>query len=339
MKSTRRIRPAKKTDVPVVVDSKYVHENLPLPFVHYPELYGTFIGFSESEDDQVVFCHCSKGAIENYLVLHHHNIHEVKSLRDALYSNQFFPDIISKQSIESTGEGFSISFKEKICHRCNMSTPSVRYCHEMYGGNFKQYFGWYIKQTSFRLGISGFQYLSNVTPESLIEEIQERNELLNKRNNLVEHVDAMQSRIPDEVFELDKIISKFSRKISKQIENITRQEFGFRKVGEGNVSEAILTNIIRNIFPNEEILTHHRPKWLAGLELDIFLPGINIGVEYQGQQHFHPVKAWGGMKALLALQERDKKKRELCKKYKIELIEVDYTEPLELKYIKKKICA
>jgi hypothetical protein len=140
-----------------------------------------------------------------------------------------------------------------------------------------------------------------------------------------------------EVSDIDKKIGKINRRIAGEIENVTREEFGFRKIGEGNVSETILTKIVSKIFLDDEILKHHRPNWLDGLELDIFIPSRNLGIEYQGQQHFYPIKAWGGKDALEKLRERDQKKRLICAEKGVQLIEIDFTEPLVLSYIKDKI--
>ncbi len=49
--------------------------------------------------------------------------------------------------------------------------------------------------------------------------------------------------------------------ILRKIENIVRQEFGFRDVGEGWVSETLLHQIVKRICSEEEILRHNRPDW------------------------------------------------------------------------------
>jgi hypothetical protein len=207
----------------------------------------------------------------------------------------------------------------------------------MYGGNFKQYFGWYILQTSLRLGIRELKYIPDITPENLVELINECIKLVDLRNQISEESGSFSQEKFMKISEINKKVDKIHRKVNQYIENTTREEFGFRKIGEANVSETILKNIISNIFSEDKILTHHRPNWLEGLELDIFLPSRNIGIEYQGQQHFHPIKAWGGIKALQKLRERDQRKRLLCKENSVLLIEFDYTEPLEYNYIKEKI--
>jgi hypothetical protein len=126
-----------------------------------------------------------------------------------------------------------------------------------------------------------------------------------------------------------------TRVVTKKVENIVREEFGFRKVGESWVSETLLYQIVRQIFEDHEVVRHHRPSWLEGLELDIFLPAERLAFEYQGQQHYHPVKAWGGQKALEELQARDARKADICEQLGIELVTVDYTEPLTEDHIRK----
>lgn len=74
---------------------------------------------------------------------------------------------------------------------------------------------------------------------------------------------------------------------------------------------------------------------MEGLELDVFVPSQNLAFEYQGQQHFHPIGLWGGAKGLEDLQERDKRKAKLCTMNGIDLIAIDYTEPLTENYIRK----
>jgi len=82
------------------------------------------------------------------------------------------------------------------------------------------------------------------------------------------------------------------------------------------------------IFPGEEILRHHHPDWLGGLEIDVYLPRLDLAFEYQGQQHFHAIRAWGGEKALQTLKDRDLRKAKFCSERGTRLITIDYTESL-----------
>ena len=139
--------------------------------------------------------------------------------------------------------------------------------------------------------------------------------------------------------EAEKLRKKFQRQnnqIWNVIENEVRLKFGHKKIGEAWISETILYYIIRNLYPNMTILRHFRPDFLEGLELDIFIKELNIGVEYQGIQHFKAVKHWGGKKALKKLQARDEKKKQICKSLGIHLIHFNYDEGLSKDLIQAK---
>lgn len=60
----------------------------------------------------------------------------------------------------------------------------------------------------------------------------------------------------------------------------------------------------------------YRPQWLhnktSPQSLDMFLPEHNIGVEYQGRQHFSPNAKFGGEEQFFMIQERDKRKYQKC---------------------------
>jgi hypothetical protein len=51
-------------------------------------------------------------------------------------------------------------------------------------------------------------------------------------------------------------------------------------------------------------------------------------IEVQGEQHYHPVKFWGGEEGFKKQQERDEKKRKYCKENNIPLYEIIYDKEL-----------
>ena len=75
-------------------------------------------------------------------------------------------------------------------------------------------------------------------------------------------------------------------------------------------------------------LTKYRPEWLGLQSLDLYIPSIQTGIEYQGIQHYFPVSFFGGEEALAQRQELDKIKKQLCVNNGVRLIEWPYsTEP------------
>lgn len=64
--------------------------------------------------------------------------------------------------------------------------------------------------------------------------------------------------------------------------------------------------------------------YIRKLPFDFYLPEYNTCIEYDGFQHFEPVKWFGGLKALLDIQRNDKIKTEFCKDNNIKLLRIKY---------------
>lgn len=118
-------------------------------------------------------------------------------------------------------------------------------------------------------------------------------------------------------------IANQCRLILHNAEDLYRESIGLPKVGEGWFSETILFYKISNHFKNDEVVQHASPKWLGKQHIDIYLPKWNIGIEYQGAQHYEPIDYFGGQESLEKTIERDNRKKMLCDKHGCELICVD----------------
>lgn len=60
-------------------------------------------------------------------------------------------------------------------------------------------------------------------------------------------------------------------------------------------------------------------------EYDFYLPDLNMLIEYDGEQHFKPVKVFGGEKQLIIQKKRDKLKTIMAETNKKHLIRIPYT--------------
>lgn len=69
-----------------------------------------------------------------------------------------------------------------------------------------------------------------------------------------------------------------------------------------------------------------RFKDLSGLSYDFYLINFNTLIEFQGQQHYMPVKHFGGEEKFRYQQENDKKKKQYAKDYGYTLLEIKYTD-------------
>lgn len=103
------------------------------------------------------------------------------------------------------------------------------------------------------------------------------------------------------------------REVMRDAENSARVRMGVPKIGEGWVQETMLIYRVKDAFPQLEAVQHGRPDWLSPQHLDVWIPSLNIGIEFQGEQHFRPIAYFGGEEAHKASKERDARKESLCR--------------------------
>lgn len=92
--------------------------------------------------------------------------------------------------------------------------------------------------------------------------------------------------------------------------------------GEINIRKFLDANKIEYI--SQKIFKDKKPY--NKLRFDFFLPFLNTIIEYNGAQHYKPVKLWGGDKSFIRQQDVDKRKLEFCGIYNINLITIPYTQ-------------
>lgn len=114
----------------------------------------------------------------------------------------------------------------------------------------------------------------------------------------------------------------FLKKSVKELEDVLRESKGLPKIGEGWISETTLYYELKNHFENYEVQHHGQPPWLGLQHIDIWFPKLNIGVEYQGEQHDKPIDFFGGEESFKIGLERDERKKRLFKENNSILIEV-----------------
>ncbi|OGU40122.1 MAG: hypothetical protein A2X61_06980 [Ignavibacteria bacterium GWB2_35_12] len=314
---------------PIANGDRVIEKNLPLPMVTYPYHYGTFISFQKDSYSNIFLCECFREALEHSFE----------------FNYKFNNPNYSSPSMGYAYINENIHFEKNICHVCNGIIPQLRWCHEMYGGIFKQNYGWYINKQSLEWGIEPLnkKLFREHCPQDILdlilidpEELPTLCREITKYNSIKDHDKYWD--LFNQIQKLSKNYNKQKRKISNIIENEVRQILGYKKVGEAWVSETLLYNQIKNLFPSCTVIRHYRPQYLNGLELDIYIDEYQTGIEYQGIQHFQPIKHWGGEEGFRKTQERDDKKKILCVKEGIRLIYVSYDKVLDDKTIYNLIC-
>jgi very-short-patch-repair endonuclease len=72
------------------------------------------------------------------------------------------------------------------------------------------------------------------------------------------------------------------------------------------------------------------------LPFDFYLPEHNILIEYDGEQHFTPVKIWGGNKGFIKQKNNDEIKTKFAQKQGIKLVRIRYNKIKLIEEILKK---
>ena len=113
-----------------------------------------------------------------------------------------------------------------------------------------------------------------------------------------------------------------------------------------------LVKIIKDMFPGQLVFQNYKGfSWLRNKktggtqEIDIWVPHLKLAIEYDGQQHFYPVR-FGGMPADRAekifkdTKRRDRRKNRLMKKHTKDIdyfIRFNYKEAVSKKYVACKL--
>lgn len=124
---------------------------------------------------------------------------------------------------------------------------------------------------------------------------------------------------------------------ARQLENQLREQLGYPLVGEKRISETLLFKIVQTLFAGTQVVHHYRGAELDGLELDIWIPDLRLGVEYQGEQHYQVIEPWGAERGLSKRIENDRRKRQLCKTAGYDLVEFRYEENLTEDRVAQKL--
>ena len=83
-------------------------------------------------------------------------------------------------------------------------------------------------------------------------------------------------------------------------------------------------------------------EYIKSLQFDFYLPEYNLCIEYDGKQHFQPIKFFGGIKSFKELIIKDEIKNRFCQENNISLLRISYRdniiETLEKNINKENIC-
>ncbi len=122
------------------------------------------------------------------------------------------------------------------------------------------------------------------------------------------------------------------------------------KCSEKYKTQKELSKIIEDLFPDKKIHTCYRGfdwlRYVDKLEIDIWVPEMKLAIEYDGLQHFRPVKYFGAktdedaQKAFDIISARDAKKNELIAAHSNEIkhfVRFNYSETITKEFVEQKL--
>jgi len=92
----------------------------------------------------------------------------------------------------------------------------------------------------------------------------------------------------------------------------------FTKRRDQSKMEIFISQQIRESFSSLQLIENDR-SLCKGLELDLFLPELNLAIEINGPVHYDPIY---GEKYLESIQERDFRKNNICQTQNIEILTI-----------------
>ena len=111
------------------------------------------------------------------------------------------------------------------------------------------------------------------------------------------------------------------------------QRNGCYKCRHSKLEDIIYMFLIDNNIKFEAQKTFQWLRYKKPLRLDFYLPDYNIAIECQGEQHFKPIKHFGGEKRFNENCKRDNVKKSLCEQNKIKIIYISKKNKSNIKNI------
>lgn len=100
-------------------------------------------------------------------------------------------------------------------------------------------------------------------------------------------------------------------------------------------NESHLYALVSKLYP--DAIYQYHSEWLGLLSLDIFIPSLSLGIEYQGEQHYRPINFFGGEKSFEETVKRDKRKLQLCLTNNTKILYWKYDELITPNTVKARI--
>ncbi|CAB1218483.1 hypothetical protein [Acinetobacter bouvetii] len=123
----------------------------------------------------------------------------------------------------------------------------------------------------------------------------------------------------------------------REAENQIRDLKSVARIGERWINETLLFNYINLLFPQFTVQREASPSWLNRQRFDVYVPELNLAIEYQGKQHYVAVDLFGGEEGLKKTKQRDKEKLHLSKINGVDIVYFSYKDNLTEKLVLNRL--
>ena len=162
------------------------------------------------------------------------------------------------------------------------------------------------------------------------------------------------AKIPDVISMIDSSLKPINRNLHYQAAKFLQENCMLNRSLYADLYEIILKNLsidsmqfvrwksefqlflqVKHFFP--DAVYQYHDYWLGQQSIDIFIPSKNIGIEYQGIQHYQPIDIFGGEEGFFKQKEKDERKRTICKKVGVSIVEWKYSEAINQLNLQEKL--
>ena len=339
----------------------------------YMDTTGSYVGFKENKKSPVYMCSCSRDGIKKDIeminrkakVYDEYDFFDVVWYIGPLVPRDIFKSLDFNMLMEFKDNNRidvdellnKIPFKNRICRICKVEDNKhgkisfeeftelkLFYKHQVMN-ELNVYSNFGISGGCRRVNYDVNEYRQKKVDDKYEVEVKEIDLYLEDIKKVV----PIALEFYDENMELD--IRYYTdnkrfyedRKYFEDMDIALKEKLGYGKsIGRWKREEE-LYSLIKKIYPKSNIIYQYRPNFLYNSitngqqSLDIYIQDLNIGVEYQGKQHYEPVEIFGGEEGFLETLRRDKEKYELCKNNGIKIAYIKYNEKFTIDNIKSII--
>lgn len=134
---------------------------------------------------------------------------------------------------------------------------------------------------------------------------------------------------------IDNVLASHWIKVKNAANKLYTEIVNEGKASPKWISEYRVFTLAHDLYP--DTVYQYHANWLGAQSLDVFIPSLSIGIEYQGIQHYKAIEYFGGKQGFERVKERDSRKRKLCLENGVTLIEWKYTEDITAEILAAKL--